>query len=367
MSEGKRIIYAASVISHINRFHRDYINALRRDGYEVFVMARGEGADFDIPFEKKILSGKNRECRRRIRQIVRELKPDAIILNTSLAAFHIRLALRGRRRPRIVNIVHGYLFSESTPLLKRIPYLIAELVLARRTDVIITMNSSDLKAAEKYRLARESVLFCRGMGAAVREIITPPRVIRAEYFGKGAFVLCFVGELSKRKNQRFLILAMPSLIKRIPDAVLCLVGDGSEREGLERLSRELSLGDRVLFVGERRDACDFMRASDLYVSSSLSEGLPFNIIEAMGVGRTVLASRVKGHVDIIDDGVDGFLYEMDNITDFVNKTCQIWQNNPLSGEDIQEKYLKYSKENVLPETIKIIKESIEIDFCRKNR
>ena len=94
-----KILYTASTMSHINNFHIDYIEALRKEGHTVLVMARGEGADFDIPFEKKIFSRKNTECRRNIRKILIREKFDAIILNTTLAAFHIRLACPKKNRP----------------------------------------------------------------------------------------------------------------------------------------------------------------------------------------------------------------------------------------------------------------------------
>jgi DNA-binding NarL/FixJ family response regulator len=66
------------------------------------------------------------------------------------------------------------------------------------------------------------------------------------------------------------------------------------------------VADIVYFMGARADACDFIRASDLCVSASRSEGMPFNLIEALGCGVTVLASDIKGHVDLIENGVDGF-------------------------------------------------------------
>ncbi|MBO5944984.1 MAG: glycosyl transferase family 1, partial [Clostridia bacterium] len=74
-----RILYAASVIGHIDAFHTPYIDALRSGGHTVTVMANGEGADINIPFEKKIFSGKNRACRKMIREAVRRGDFDAII------------------------------------------------------------------------------------------------------------------------------------------------------------------------------------------------------------------------------------------------------------------------------------------------
>ena len=99
-----KILYAASNMPHINNFHTAYINALRRDGHDVKVMAKGDGADFDIPFVKKMFSRGNTACRREIKRIVAREKFDVIILNTALAAFHIRFALPKKNRPKVINI-----------------------------------------------------------------------------------------------------------------------------------------------------------------------------------------------------------------------------------------------------------------------
>ncbi len=345
-------------MQHINYFHLDYIKALRDAGADVTVMARGEGADIDIPFEKKLFSRKNREARRLIGQALREGSYDAVILNTSLAAFHIRLAMKKKNRPRVLNIVHGYLFSKHTNPLKSKLFLLAERLTRGKCDEIIVMNREDLEIAERYRLAGK-VSLSYGMGASVREIITPPDNIRREYFPEGSYVMCFVGELSARKNQEFLLYALRRIKAEIPKAVLCLVGDGAEREHLVQLAERLGVAESVVLVGNRRDACDFMRASDLYVSASSIEGMPFNIIEALGTSSAVLASRIKGHEDIITDGVDGYLYEFGNIEDFVNKALQIYREGAPNSALLEKKYAKYSKDTVFPKTLLLIE-----DFCR---
>lgn len=358
MPKSKKLLYAASTMSHINNFHIGYINSLREEGHEVLIMARGEGADFDIPFEKKLFSSRNTACRREIKKIIRSGGFDGIILNTSLAAFHIRFACPRKDRPHIVNIVHGYLFSRDVNPIKAALLLLCEKLMRHKTDAIITMNEADYLIATKHRLARGKIYRSRGMGAAVRAEITAPDNIRREYFSKDAFVMTFVGELSGRKNQAFLIKALREIKPHIPTAVLCLVGDGDARGELEALAQESGLSESVIFVGSRRDACDFIRASDLYVSASSIEGMPFNLIEALGAGKTVLASRVKGHEDLIEDGVDGYLYEFGNIEEFVNKACQINRNDGLSAEKIRNKYLKYEKASVFPETLATVKEAL---------
>lgn len=349
-------------MQHINNFHLDYINALRDDGYTVDVMARGDGADFDIPFEKKLFSLRNTAARRMIRRVVSDGKYDAILLNTSLAAFHVRFAIGRKCRPWIVNLVHGYLFSANTGFLKRKLLTLCEKITSCKTDAIITMNEEDYNIATSKRFTKGKVYRSRGMGAKVRDVMSDPKSLRSEFFTEGAYVMTFVGELSGRKNQVFLIEALKKIKERIPEATLCLVGDGGEREALTLHAKALGLSDSVIFTGARRDACDFVRASDLYVSASIIEGMPFNIIEALGAGKTVLASRIKGQEDIIEEGIDGFLYDFGDTEGFVNLVCDIYDGKlSLNSKLIKGKYLKYEKSSVFPETLSIIKKAINTD------
>ena len=355
----KKLLYVASNMQHINNFHLDYIKALRDEGYTVEVMAKGDGADINVPFEKKLFSPKNTLARKLIKRVISERNYDAILLNTSLAAFHVRFACRRHRRPRIVNLVHGYLFSADTNPLKRALLTLCEKITSSRTDAIITMNEADYEIATSKRLTSGQVYRVRGMGAVARDIISEPENLRREFFAEGAYVMTFIGELSGRKNQLFLIEALKIIKEHIPEAVLCLVGDGGEREALELRTEALGLSDSVVFTGSRRDACDFVRASDLYVSASVIEGLPFNIIEALGTGKTVLASRIKGQEDIIEDGFDGYLYDFGDINCFVNRVIDIYEGKlTLDSDLIRKKYLKYEKSSVFPETLAVIKDAI---------
>ena len=358
-SANRRILYVASTIGHIDSFHRPYIGALRDEGAEVLVMARGEGADFDVPFEKRMLSFKNIAAWRMVRRILRENPFDAIILNTTLAAFVVRAAVGSRGRPRVINIVHGYLFGVKRRTVRSKLMLIAEIVLRSRTDTVLVMNREDLELAVKYRLGAR-IEQIRGMGAVACEQTSDIGLLRREWGGDDCFVLCFVGELSARKNQEFLIRAMHMLRREIPNAVLWLVGDGEERERMECLARSQGSEGCVKLIGYRDDACDFMRACDLYVSASRSEGLPFNVLEALSCGKTVLVSDVKGHKDIVENGSDGFLFEFGRIEEFVNITCQIYENSlHIESEKAREKFGMLSLDNVFSDTLGRIKEGVD--------
>ena len=359
---GKRkILYVASTMSHINNFHTRYIEKLREDGNDVHVMANGEGADYNIPFEKKLFSSINTACRRDIARIMRREYFDAIVLNTSLAAFHVRLAIpKDIKKPRVVNIVHGYLFSEVVSKAKRLMFILCEKFLSKRTDAILVMNNEDMQASVRYGFTSGKTYMTRGMGADVRPVITPPEKLRADFRLEDRYVIAFVGELSERKNQEFLIKAHAKIKKKIPGAALVLVGDGAYREYYESVIDELDLADSVILMGHREDACDVMRMADLYVSASTIEGMPFNIIEALGCGKTVLASRVKGHTDLIEDRKSGFFFSLRSEDEYVDKVCLIHSGvMKLDERDIYARYKHYSKDEVFSGTYTTLCEALD--------
>lgn len=355
----KHILYVASTMSHINNFHKDYIDALRGEGHIVSVMANGEEADFNVPFEKKFFSKKNKEARKMVKSIVAKEDFDAILLNTTLAAFHVRWALPRKHRPRVVNLAHGYLFSGDVSLAHQHLLATLERFVANRTDAIIVMNEEDREYAVLHNLA-PSVRFVRGMGVCEKPFLRSPEEVRREIGAEDKFLMCFVGELSGRKNQAFLIKCLAKIKAHIENAALVLVGEGDARDELATLASELGLSDSVIFAGRRSDAFDFMRACDVYVSASRVEGLPFNVVEALACGCTVVASDVKGHFDILDDGI-GLLYESGKKSAFIKQVLAVHRKEFVPDKDVlRKKFEYYSKDAVFTDTLSVIKEALGV-------
>ena len=357
----QKILYAASTVEHLSKFHMPYIDELKNEGHTVMTMARGEGADFNIPFVKKIFSKENRLLRKDIRAIVKKEGFDLVILNTSLAAYHIRRAIPNKNRPRIINIVHGFLFLESEfrikARFKRRMLITAEKLMRRKTDAVLTMNDEDMRIATKNGFALGPVIPIFGMGVPFPVFREEIGAIRERNGNEDDFVMLFAGELSKRKNQEFLIKTLPRVKSKVPNAKLWLLGDGDERERLEKLTNALGLSDSVTFFGNKDNPIDYMRDCDLYVSAASSEGLPFNIVEALGAGKTVLASKVKGHNDILGGGF-GFLYEPDDKWDFADKVSDIYHGQiSISPDTIWDGYRNFSDAIVFPDTFEKIKEA----------
>ena len=129
---------------------------------------------------------------------------------------------------------------------------------------------------------------------------------RALGIGEG-FVVATVGRLAPEKNFPMLVEAFALATAAEPHATLLFVGDGAERESLAQQAAGLGIGDRVRFLGWRTDVDSLLPAFDLFVLSSLSEGLPMAMLEAMAAGVPVVSTAVGDIPDVICDGVSGRL------------------------------------------------------------
>ncbi|AWB45825.1 group 1 glycosyl transferase [Paenibacillus sp. CAA11] len=136
---------------------------------------------------------------------------------------------------------------------------------------------------------------------------------------EGQKIIACPARLVSIKGQTFLIEAMRMLAQERKDVVCWLIGDGVMRKELEKRIQELGLIEHVKMLGYQKDVLPLVAAADLVVLPSLQDNLPFAVIEAQSLGRPVIASRIGGIVEMIEDGVTGLLTE------------------PRSPEDIYEK------------------------------
>ena len=124
---------------------------------------------------------------------------------------------------------------------------------------------------------------------------TPDKSIK-----KDGFTLISVARLNWKKNQVVLLRAVAIARQDIPDLQLWLIGDGAEADTLRRLAAELGIASLVRFAGERKDVGDWLNEADLFVLSSLTEGLPISLLEAMAVGLPFVVTNVGGMPEIAE-------------------------------------------------------------------
>ena len=359
----RRVLFTASTYSHIVNFHRPYLREFKRRGWQVDVACGGSAmaipeADhvIHIPFEKSMASIQNANAMLRLRRLIHSRRYELVSCHTSLASFFTRMAVRGMwRRPKVVCTVHGYLFVDGSPGKDQVLLGGAEALAAPVTDLLLTMNSWDDQYARAHKLGRR-IAKIPGVGVDFSRF-TPVseeerRHIPASLgFGPDAFLLIYAAEFSKRKSQKVLIRAL----SKLPDNVgLLLPGRGGLLDECKDYAENLEVSRRVVFPGQIADMNPWYAAADCAVSSSRSEGLPFNIMEAMYCGLPVVATDVKGNRDLVRSEQTGLLFPFGDDNKCAQQIMRLIEEPELAGRLAkagQDAMRPYSLETVLPQIL----------------
>lgn len=146
--------------------------------------------------------------------------------------------------------------------------------------------------------------------------------------------ILFVGRLHPVKGVRYLLQAMSLVHQELPEAKLILVGDGEEREYLENLTDSLGIRKCVEFVGKvsHERIPDYMHHAGVFVLPSLSESFGIVNLEAMACGLPIVATRVGGIPDIIEDGVNGYLVEAKKPGEIADRLLMLMRNDMIRKE-----------------------------------
>ena len=306
-----KVLLTATVQSHICQFHKPLVEVLHAHGCEVHVAARNNLAEknglkldfvekvFDIPFSRSPKSKDNLRAEKMLKQIIDEGQYDVIHCNTPMGGIVTRIAAKQARKSgtRLIYTAHGFHFYEGSPKKNWMIYYPIEKYFSRKNDTLITITHEEL------RLRKE-------MG-----------------FGENQKLLLCVGELLPNKNQKMAIHAMRKIVKRYPDAILFIAGNGPEKENLEHEIKQCGLENNVIMLGYCTHLQDYQHIIDVLVACSYREGLPLNIVESMLSGNPVVASINRGHKELIHDGENGYLVSCNDSDAMADRVLELFGDN----------------------------------------
>ena len=336
-----KVLLIATVQSHICQFHRPLVEMLREHGdVEIHVAARDNLAEknglkldfadrvFDVPFDRSPFSPKNVKAYRVLKKIIREGHYDVIHCNTPVGSILGRMAGNKERKrgAKVLYTAHGFHFYNGAPKKNWLIYYPIEKFFARKTDILITVNEEDFALAKSRFKCRVEHIHGVGVDADRYRPGTVDEIeqIKADLGLGGQNILC-VGELRPNKNQALAVRAMASVVKQLPDAHLLLAGNGSEKDNLEALTDRLGLRDNVVLLGYCTNLELYQRVCELSVSCSRREGLPLNIIEAMLSGSLVIASKNRGHNELLQNCAR-FIVDPDDAVSFAELIVSVLKN-----------------------------------------
>ncbi len=277
---------------------------------------------FIIPHLKRSISPLNEVLAlREIIKLIKQHQPDIIHLNSSkisilgsIAAFIIKLRVTSCEL-RVFYTVHGWVFNEPLPVLLKWFYLWAEKFTARFKDRIICVSNFDRQIALKRNItpAEKLVTIHNGLPPIkfysiekAKEILYS-RVTRYE-LRDTSLLIGSIGNFYKTKGFEYFIKAAGILINENKLSVkFMIIGDGAERKNLENLIAKYNLKNNFILTGQIDEAAKLLLAFDIYVCSSVKEGFPYSVLEAMSAGLPILSTRVGGIPEMIEHKKTGLL------------------------------------------------------------
>ena len=245
-----------------------------------------------------------------LRRLCRRERYTIVHTHNSKAGFLGRLAARLAGVPIIIHTVHGFAFHEREPWWRRRLFIALERLAARWCDQFICISQPLIEWAVAMRIVPRdrAVKIYSGIELAQFRQPADAAAVRASWgWPDDALVIGEVAKLWPGKGHDTLLRAFARVRAQHPQARLVFVGEGSERPALERLAQRLDVAADVRFLGFRRDVAALTHALDIAALPSLFEGMGRAVLEAMACAKPVVASRVGGLVELIEDGVTGCL------------------------------------------------------------
>lgn len=304
-------------------------------------------------------------CLWKLFRMMRRERPDIVHTHMAKAGALGRLAATFSGVPVKVHTFHGHVFDGYFGPLTTRCFLTIERFLAKRSNCLIAVSDHvrqeicqrfHIDSLDRVRivpLGLDLEPFLRlngGNGRLRKELGVSPQTR----------LVGIVGRLAPIKNHSFFLEIAEVLIKRHGDLHFVIVGGGEQEDALKRLVREKALSRRVTFLGWRRDLTDIYSDLDLAVLTSCNEGTPVSLIEAMAAGKPVVATRVGGVPDVVQEGVTGYTVASGDLSAFVEKVERLLDRPDLrqamGKEGRQWVKERFSKERLLQRMRALYKE-----------
>ena len=364
-SSKKKVLFTATEDYHILSFHIPFLKLFKERGYEVHVATNGDekipfcDVKHVICFERSPFRFNNLKAIKQVKELCEKEKFDIIHTHTPMGATVTRLGARKSRKvnkTRVIYTAHGFHFFKGAPLLNWMLFYPVEKWLSKYTDTLILINPEDYdRAKRKFGRRCHDIQYVPGVGLDEKKFDidfsdTEREKLRESLGLKDSdFVIIYPAELSVTKRQTWLINSISDFLKSNPKVHLLLPGRDSLHGECQNLAFENGIENQIHFLGYRKDIFKLLNISNLSISASKREGLPVNIMEAMFVGLPIVASNCRGNRDLVKDGVNGFLVDLDDSKRFEECVRTIYlENSDRFSKESKKLINDYTLSAVLP-------------------
>jgi len=259
------------------------------------------------------------------------------------AGLYSRLVKLFIPKVKVIHTFHGVHIQEYNLLTRKI-YILLERLLNRLTHLIINVSFGEQKVCLENKIFDK--IKSRVVYNAINSIESPSmdktEIRRKLSLPEEKFLIISVLRFSYQKNLPLLINIAEQLNQN-ERFLFLIIGDGEQRESVEELIISKKIFN-IKLLGFKNNINEYLFASDIYLSTSLWEGMPFSLIEAAGCGLPIVATNVTGNDEVVSDGENGYLFELNNPGVAVKKILEL-ENSPDQKKIMGENSLKIVKDN----------------------
>nr|BCB22625.1 glycosyl transferase, group 1 [Erysipelothrix rhusiopathiae] len=367
-SSNKTCLIVTTVGITIKTFLIPHIEYLKKNGFEVILASNFSDSSAEeliviesancelvnIEFSRNPLNiSKHVQSNRQMSQLIKSRHFDKIFVHTPIASFITRKVAR-KSDCEVTYFAHGLQFYKGGSKLSWVIFEPMERLASKWTQNIITMNQEDYNYFQGLKRKKTKVIKIPGIGLSKSfvdkiEISKNDSIKTNIEIEDDDVIILSIGELNKNKNHILMLETMKKIVSINNKVKYFIIGVGPRYEEYETFIKNHNLENNVELLGYINNVVPYIVRSNLVVSCSFREGLPISIIESMALGKPVLASNIRGHIDLIKD--DLFLYELkEDKIDLFNKVLNLINNKQLldkQGKFNQIESSSYKIDNVL--------------------
>lgn len=349
----KKVIYIAHLQSHIRQFHLRYLKHLKDRGFYVAVATRVDDSNelsfldkvYDIPFERSPFNNAIFKNYKILKDIFKNDHYDIIHCHTPVAGILTRLAAKNSHcNSKVYYTAHGFHFFTGAPFINWMIYYPAEKLCSKYTDVLFTMNQEDYdRACKKFK--HPQIEYIHGVGIDAESYPIVKQEINNDQIN-----LISVGEVNKNKNHIIVLNAVSQLNNK--NIHYYIAGKGPLEEELVQYAENNGLSDQFHLLGFVKPITTALKGKNIFIFSSLREGLSLALMESMASSLPVIASKIRGNADLIDEN-GGILVENDAAS-YVNAI-----NYMVENKDEWESMGEYNRNKVKQFDYEIVEKELD--------
>ncbi|MBR4508064.1 MAG: glycosyltransferase family 4 protein [Elusimicrobiaceae bacterium] len=264
-------------------------------------------------------------------KILKQINPAIVHTNCPKAGILGRIAAKIFTKAKVIHTTHGFVFYEGQNIFKKYFYIFIERFAAKFADAMVFVSEEDLKTALKYKItSKEKVLLIRaGVEVKTKENLSFNKTALLQEFNlkKDTKIILQVANLKPEKAPLESVKIAQIVCQKYPKAIFLYTGAGPLKTKTESLIKEYKLENNFKLIGERTDIYNLLALADVFLLTSVREGLPMALAEALFMQVPAVCYNVGGIKEILKDSKNGFLIPPGNTQKAAKSIIKILQND----------------------------------------